>query len=393
MNTIFDIQEVKSPQTQEEFLRLPAKLYKGDKNWIHPLKEDIQNIFDPTKNKHFQHGECTRWILTNQNGETIGRVAAFIDHKTKDLNDQPTGGMGFFECINNKEAAFQLFDQCKNWLKERNIEAMDGPINFGERHQWWGLLIDGFDYPNYGMPYHHSYYKDFFEEYGFQIYFKQYTYKTQFNPENLSKILVWKADRIFSNPKYRVIHFKKNESERFIKDFTEVYNKAWAKDIPGIDGIEPIQAQELFKSIQDIIEEKLMWFAYYEDQVIGFFIMMPDFNQILKHLKGKITLWGKLLFLYYKYIKKNQKALGLIFGVIPEYQSKGIEAALIKTFSDVGFSPKFQFKQLEMNWIGDFNPRMMHLMEHIGAKIHKTHITYRKLFDPNKPFKRAEIIK
>src|SRR5699024_7027135 len=143
-----EIIEVKDKRTQKEFLQLPVRLYKNDKNWIRPLDKDIEKVFDPEENKFFQHGECTRWILM-KNGEVIGRVAAFIDRKTAFTFEQPTGGMGFFECIDDQEAAFKLFDTCKTWLEERDMEAMDGPINFGDRLNWWGLLVNGFYEPNY----------------------------------------------------------------------------------------------------------------------------------------------------------------------------------------------------------------------------------------------------
>lgn len=389
----FTIIEVNDDTTKKEFLELPVRLYQNDKNWIRPLDFEIENIFNPLENKMFQRGECCRWILKNTSNETIGRVAAFIDHKTKDLNDQPTGGIGFFECIDDKKAAFLLFDHCKNWLQNRNIEAMDGPINFGERHQWWGLLIDGNHQPVYNMPYHKTYYKSFFEEYGFKIYFKQFTYKTIFSPDSLSDIIKWKANRLTTNPDYRVEHFKKKHTLRFIQDFVNIYNEAWVKEIPGIDGITEYQAQILFNNLKPIIHEKLMWFAYHKNKPIGFFIMIQDLNEYLQHLNGKITLYGKLRFLYYKYLQKNKNAIGLIFGVVPEFQKRGIEAAMIYEFSKSGLNKQFPFKTLEMNWIGDFNPRMSHLMEHIGAKLYKTHHTYRFLFDKSKEFKRSAIIR
>jgi hypothetical protein len=121
--------------------------------------------------------------------------------------------------------------------------------------------------------------------------------------------------------------------------------------------------------------------------------MIQDLNEYLQHLNGKITLYGKLRFLYYKYLQKNKNAIGLIFGVVPEFQKRGIEAAMIYEFSKSGLNKQFPFKTLEMNWIGDFNPRMSHLMEHIGAKLYKTHHTYRFLFDKSKEFKRSAIIR
>ena len=159
--------EVTDSKTAKEFLMLPVRLYKNSKNWIRPLDKDINNVFDPKTNKYFRNGELIRWILKDDQQKTIGRVAAFINKKTvtKD-NDQPTGGIGFFECIKDKEAAFMLFDACKNWLKEREIEAMDGPINFGDRDKWWGLLVKGFEIdPNYNCNYNFPYYQELFEEY------------------------------------------------------------------------------------------------------------------------------------------------------------------------------------------------------------------------------------
>jgi len=388
----FTLIEVNNPQTKKEFLNLPIRLYQNVKNWVQPLDSDIEAIFNPEKNKMFQHGECCRWILKNNHGQVIGRVAAFIDHNTKDLNDQPTGGMGFFECINNKDAAFSLFNQCTEWLKHRDIEAMDGPINFGERHQWWGLHTDGDYKPVYCMPYHFPYYKEFFESYGFQIYFKQFTYRTTFEVESMSEIIKWKANRLLSNPEYSIVHFEKKNTNQFIKDFVYIYNEAWVKEIPGIEGISENHAKNLFTSLQPIMHKKLMWFAYHQEKPIGFFIMLPDLNEYLQHVKGKINLFKKLRFLYYKYLQRNKNAIGLIFGVIPSFQKRGIDAAMIYKFSKSGLEASFPFKTLELNWIGDFNPRMQHMMDHIGAKVYKTHHTYRKLFDENKSFKRSKII-
>ncbi|MRT91675.1 hypothetical protein [Ancylomarina sp. 16SWW S1-10-2] len=392
MSVRFQIEEVENNLSRQNFLELPMELYKGEPNWVCPLDSEIEAIFDSEKNKMFRHGACCRWILKNSEGHVIGRVAAFVDNKTKDLSEQSTGGMGFFECIDDKEAAFILFDRCVDWLKGQGVEAMDGPINFGERHQWWGLLVDGFHRPLYGMPYSLPYYRNLFETYGFKTYFKQYTYKTLFSTDSLSEIITWKAKRVLANPDYSIVHFRKNNRTNFIKDFVHIYNEAWVSTIPGVDSMTENHATETFNTMESVLDERLLWFAYHKNEPIGFFIMTPDLNEILSNSKGKFGLLEKIKFLQYKYLKKNKNAMGLIFGVIPAFQSKGIDAAMIYQFSKEGFNSKFPFKTLEMNWIGDFNPRMMHMMEHIGASIYKTHITYRKLFDENKEFKRSPIV-
>jgi hypothetical protein len=167
--------EVTTPAHQLEFIEMAVRLYRNEKNWIRPIDQDIEGLFHAETNKLFRNGaKAKRWLLQDDSGKTIGRIAAFVNPKMKEK--QPTGGLGFFECIQNQDAAFLLFDQAKDWLQSEGMEAMDGPINFGERDKWWGLLVDGFSEPNYNMPWNFAYYQEFFENYGFKLYFKQYTY-------------------------------------------------------------------------------------------------------------------------------------------------------------------------------------------------------------------------
>lgn len=374
----------------KEFLQLPVRLYKNDKNWIRPLDNEIEDVFNSEKNKYFRHGECTRWILQDSKGQTIGRVAAFIDRKTAKSYDQPTGGMGFFECINDKAAAFLLFDTCKKWLEGKGMEAMDGPINFGDRDKWWGLLIDGYTEPNYGMFYHFPYYKELFESYGFQIYFKQYTYARPVMKE-LSDKVADKANRIAQNPSYSFRHLRVKELERYAEDFRTIYNKAWVKH-KGVKEMPKAQAMSIMKKMKPVLDEEIVWFAYFDNEPVGFFIMLPELNQIFKHVNGKLDLIGKIKFLWHKWRGTCKKMFGVAFGIVPEHQGKGLEGAIVMAAAQKVQKANFRYKDFEMNWIGDFNPKMMHVAESVGGEICKTHATYRKLFDESKPFKRADII-
>ncbi len=394
--------EVTTPQYHKEFLEFSVRLYATEPNWIRPLDQDIEKVFDPQKNTFFQHGECIRWLLQGDNQQTIGRVAAFIDHKSTIREwpqpdgtikkDQPTGGMGFFDCIDDSKAAFWLFDACKSWLAARGMEAMDGPINFGERDQFWGLLVDGFLPPNYGMFYHMPYYKTLFETYGFQEYFKQYTYyRTVKAP--LHPAIFARAERIRTNPDYSFSHIYKKDLTRYTEDFRVIYNKAWVKIKAGTAEMTYAQSQSIMKQLKPIIDEKLIWFAYYKNEPIAFFVMLPEMNQIFRHLNGKFDTWAKLKFLWHQWRGTCRKMFGVIFGVIPEHQGKAVEAAIVMAARDLIQDHYNRYDDLEMNWIGDFNPAMMKLVEIMGGKIIKTHITYRKLFDASQPFERHPIVK
>ena len=388
-----EIIEVKDNKNRKEFIQLPVRLYKGKNTaWIRPLDNDINGVFDPKTNKYFRHGSCTRWILKDDSGTTIGRVAAFIDKRsaTKD-NDQPTGGIGFFECINNEEAAFKLFDTCKAWLEERGMEAMDGPINFGERDQWWGCLVEGFEHePNYSCNYNFDYYPDLFEAYGFKTYFKQFTFAREIMGPLAPKVAE-KAQKLQQDPRYDARHLKKSEIAKYIEDFREVYNNAWANH-SGVAKMSSLQAKALMNKMKPIMDEKVLWFAYFDNKPIGFFILLPEVNQIFKHVNGKLDLIGKLTFLWYKWRKTNKKLLGVIFGVDPAHQGKGVDGLMIEKFRQMVQGDYRAYDFLEMNWIGDFNPKMINVVKaQVGGRVNKTHITYRKLFDESKPFARMPI--
>lgn len=388
---MFSLHEVKNDQDVQDFLFFPVKLYKNEKNWIRPLDNDILAVFDPKKNKLLRSGECIRWLLLNDKNEVTGRVAAFYDPQSDKKEEIKAGGMGFFECINDKDAAFILFDACRDWLKQRGVEAMDGPINFGDRDRWWGCLADGFYEPIYGMPYNFPYYQDLFEAYGFQNYFNQYTYRRFVTFDGVRPEVVEKAERIFRNPAYSFRNLEKDKPGKYAADFVEIYNKAWAV-FPGVEPMSLAHAQHLFKELKPVMDEKLMLFGYYEEKPVCFFLLMPDINQILRHLNGKLDFLGKLKFAYHRWKGTCNRAISIIIGTIPEHQGKGMEGAIIMSFAKVALDRKFPYRELQFNWIGDFNPAMMKVNEQIGSEIYKTHITFRYLFDRTREFKRYALL-
>lgn len=384
----YTLVEVNDDSTRKAFLDFPAHLYRGHKKYVRPLDQDINAVFDPQKNKLFRKGDARRWLLKDENRKTVGRVAAFFNEATAKANEQPTGGIGFFDCIHDQAASAKLFDASRAWLTEKGMEAMDGPINFGERDSFWGCLVDGFHEPVYNMPFNFPYYRELFEAYGFQNYFNQYTYHRTFEPGGLEEVMEEKAKRIFLNPDYRFQTIDMKQTEKFAEDFMVIFNKAWAR-FPGIKKLSKLHAVALLKQMAPVMDKRLVLFGYHKDEPIAFFIMMPDVNQVIRHFNGKMNLVNKLHMWYLLRVKKScTRVMGRIFGVVPEHQGKGLEGGLIKAFEQIVVSTKFHYTDLEMNWIGDFNPSMMKVCEQIGAKIRKTHITYRYLFDRNKPFKR-----
>lgn len=389
--------EVIDDKSKKEFLQFPVRLYKNVENWIRPIDNDVEEVFDKKKNKFFRHGECIRWIVADEKGETIGRVAAFIDRKNiKQKNslseEMSVGGMGFFESIEDEPVAFAIFDHCKKWLSDKGMTAMDGPINFGERDNWWGLLIDGFDIePNYKMPYTMPHYQEYFEKYGFKEYFNQLTFGRKVM-DPLNEKIKDKADRIARDPKFTFKALDKKKLEQFTEDFRTIYNLAWVNHA-GVKGMTSLQAKSIMKQMKPILDPDVVYFAYYDGAPAAFFFNLPEVNQIIKHLDGKLDWIGKLKFLYHKMIGTNRKLVGRGFGVVPDHQGKGLEGAIVE-FSRTYAQDKIKGRYIdyEMNWIGDFNPKMVRIAEQIGDIV-KTHRTYRILFDNSITYERIKEIK
>ena len=381
--------KVDSKKDKKDFIELSCLIYNKDENWIRPLDKDINSVFDPKKNKAFRKGDITRWILKNNN-KTIGRIAAFYSKKNEN-EKLKVGGCGFFECINDRKASKLLFDTAKNWLEKKGFHSMDGPINFGERDKWWGCLVNGFDIdPNYQQNYGKDYYPILFESYGFEILFKQFTFFKKIKTP-LSEKLKYKAQKALKNKDYSFRMLEKKNIDNYILDFMKIYNEAWAK-YPGVSALKLSQAKSIFNQLKPILDEKILWFAYEKEEPIGFFICIPEMNQIFKYVNGKLDLIGKIKTYYHLKIKKScKKIIGLVFGIVPKHQGKGVDGALIMASSNT-IQKELAYTDMELNWIPDFNKAMIKVATQVQAtneiKPAKIHHTYRYNFDRSIPVER-----
>ena len=381
------LKEVSTSSIERDFILAALPIYKDIPNWVRPLDKDIKAVFDRKKNATFQHGDCTRWVLYHENGSCIGRIAAFINEKTAKewYNEQPTGGIGFFECINDQAAANLLFDTAKEWLAARGMEAMDGPINFGERLNWWGLIIEGFHSPQYKMNYNPPYYRALFENYGFQPFFEQYCYAMPIDIK-LGEKFVRRHNMVGNDPAFRAVHYRKSQRQKFVEDFTTIHNKAWRVHGEGKETTVEEVLKE-FKEMTPVIDEKVIWFVYHHDDPIAFWINIPDINQIFKLFNGKFGWIEKIRFLWYLKRRYCTRFIGLIFGIVPEYHARGIDGYILVEGTKVMQELKL-YDEYEVQWIGDFNPKMVNLVRGNTTNRSRRFITYRKLFDDNKLFKR-----
>ena len=398
---MMQLTEVTTARQAKDFITVNVIINRNDPNYIRPLDKDVNEVFDPAKNKTFRQGKVIRWILTNSKNELIGRIAAFTNRKYRTKGDDvPVGGIGFFDCINDQDAADMLFDVAKHWLIQQGMEAMDGPINFGERERWWGLLVKGFTPSLYCINYNPPYYQALFEHYGFKNFFNQVCFSLKVG-ERLQQKFYDRHRECAKDPNYSSAHIRKNQLEKFADDFTIIYNKAFAGH-GGMKQLERKVVMKLFLSMKPVIDERISWFVYYKGEPIGMWMNLPDLNQWFKHLNGKFDLFHKLKFLWIKATKRPNKFTGIAFGVVPEFQAKGVDSYMIVegakvmqsiTIKDGQYiTGKPLYEDYEMQWIGEFNPKMINIAAGLGTYRSRILTTYRYLFDRTKEFKPHPIL-
>lgn len=365
------------------FYNVPFLVYENDPNWIPPLENDLAFIFNPASNPAFKEGDLMRWVLKDHRERNIGRIAAFTKSQQVMNEDYEVGGMGFFECIEDEESAFSLFEQAQSWLASKGVKAMDGPINFGERDRFWGLLVDGFKQPSYQENYNPPYYQRFFEDYGFQQYFRQETFEVRRGELAINRLKAI-SDKKTQNSDLWVTSIDTDKIDQFAEDFITVYNRAW-ENFQNFKPLSKEEVKQLFKQVKPILEKDFLLFSYSGNKPAGILFMLPDVNQIFQYFKGKMGLLQKLQFLYHRKMGTMNKLKGIVMGVHPDFQNQGVDALMIyHLVSNV--ETNRQYHQAELSWIGDFNPKMKAVMNKLNAKVSKVHVTYRKLFEPNLTF-------
>jgi GNAT superfamily N-acetyltransferase len=356
------------------------------------LDKEVLATFDPSKNKLFKDGAAKRWIIQDETGKTLGRIAAF--HYKKYINkgtDFPTGCIGYFDAVDDQLVANLLFDTAKAWLISEGMEAMDGPVNFGDRDKWWGLMVEGYDRePMYGMSFNPSYYETLFANYGFENFYNQYYYRKPLSvdlPERFKE----RYEKFIAKQDYSVQHLNKKNLDKYADDFVHIYNSAWAQHGEA-KAITKDQILKLFKTLGPVMDERMIRFAYYKEDPIAMFINIPDVNQYFKHFDGQLGWKQKLHLVWMKFRKTNKRLTGLAFGVVPKFQSLGIDSFLIYSTSLLLHELKI-YNEYEMGWAADWNPKMINIYKSLGADPSRHMVTLRHIFDTQKhPFERHPVM-
>ncbi len=355
----------------DEFLKCPYEIYKGNPYWIPQLDRDMKMILSD-KNPFWQHAKKALFLAYDDKGKPAGRIAAVIDYNYIKFQENEIGFFGFFECINNAEAAKQLFECAREFLAKNNIKKMMGPMNPSTNDEV-GFLYEGFDSPaKIMMPYTHDYYIELAEKSGLKKIKELYAYEIPValdgRMERLNKALNIVKKR---NPTITLKTFEKKNFKKDLADVREIYNQAWEKNwgfVPWTD--EEFEA--IAKNLVGLVDEKIIILAYDGQKPAGMLIAIPDYNEVLKKLNGKLLPFGIFKFLYYKNKIKDLRLM--IMGVKKEYRNKGIEAYMAG--EALKNSVLGGYRNCELSWILDDNIMTQRTAEMMSGRLYKRYAVY-----------------
>jgi len=369
------IKPVVSAADMKKFIKLPWEIYKGDPCWVPPLISDVRSSLDPEKNPTLS--KIIRELFLAYHGDKpVGRVYVGID---TNLNSKKNMNMAFFsmfECINDYDVAEALLDTAAQWAKKNGADFVCGPcaVTGTDGDENKGLLVDCFDRPPVLMnSYNPSYYVDFIERYGFVKDYDVFAYyldKDALFKKDPSRVIEYAQKRYG----FRVDTIDFNNLDEDIKALKQVMDKAMPEEWPDLVPPTLDEIKDMAKRLKPLADPDLIPIARCGDQAIGFAITLPDYNEVIKHLNGRITPLGAVKYIWYK--RKIKFIRVFVMFVIPEFRSKGVSFAIYHTiFKNAA---RKGYIAGEASTIGETNVRMRSDIESTGATRYKTYRIYRK---------------
>lgn len=355
------------------FILLPWDIYKGDSNWVAPLIMDQKKLLDPQSNPFFQHAQM-QCFLAFKDGTPAGRIAAIINDNHNQFHQEKTGFFGFFESRNDPEVAKALFEAAENWVSEKGMERLRGPTN-PSTNDTCGLLVDAFDSPPVVMmSYNPPYYLDLIEACGLQKakdLFAYYLEDANFGKEKIKRVI----DIVKKRHNVEIQSFNMKNFYQDVELVKKIYNEAWEKNW-GFVPMTDAEMDHMAKELKPVVVPELAMFAFIENKPVGFSLSLPDLNQALGKINGRLFPFGLAKVLWYS--RKIDMLRVIILGIQKEYRKSGIDALFYLETRERGVGRGIN--RGEFSWILEDNFPMRNTLEKFGSRIYKTYRLFDKEF-------------
>ncbi len=370
-SNMIKVDSVKTKKDLNDFIKLPWKIYRHDPQWVPPLISQQKALFDKKKHPFFEHSEAD-FFIARKGKEAVGTIVAILNDRHNQVHEENVGFFGFFETVDDYQVAEKLLDKVMDWAKIKKLDYIHGPENYSQ-NEVCGLLVDGFDTPPVIMMAHNPpYYQNFIERYGFKKAMDLWAYCMDTStpiPDRVVKVV--ERIKARSNVTFRTINKKDFYNE--VARVKQVYNHAWGKNW-GFVPMTDHEIDHIAHELVQIIDPDIVFFAELDGKPIGFSLAVPDINQALKKINGRLFPFGIFKLLYHS--KKINRVRVIIMGVIEEYRSKGYDSVFYLDTYRKGIEKGYNWG--EFSWILENNDPMNAALINIGARVYKTYRIYEK---------------
>jgi GNAT superfamily N-acetyltransferase len=371
-----EISSVSGGGDLKRFIELPFRLHANHPMWVPPLKLERRLFLNRRMNAFFSHGEA-EYFLARRDGRVVGRISAQINHAFNDYQQKNWGWYGFLEFEEDPEVLQALLDAAGAWLRERGKERMVGPASFAMNDES-GILIEGYDLrPMIVQPWNPPYYQQLMEQAGMTKAMDLLMWNLEVSDrEKVLPVIFELAEKVQSEHGIRVRPMRRLQLRKDMDSFAEVYNAAWSKNWDFV----PFSKKDLDAYAQElhlVFDKHWFMIAEREDtgEVVGMAITVPDVNQVLAKMNGRLLPFG-----WWRFLRKGKTVdrvrVGFL-GVKPEYQHTGVAAKLyVEHFNAAAVRPQTGG---EMGWILETNTPMNRGMEAMGGRIVKRYRVYERM--------------
>jgi GNAT superfamily N-acetyltransferase len=380
-----DVRPVASTRDLMTFIKLPWRLYRNEPNWVPPLISERRRFLDRRRNPWFEHGEA-EYFLAWRDGRPVGRITAQVDRILNEFQDNEWGLFGFFECEDDPEAAAALLSAAERWLRVRGRDRMVGPMDFTMNDEC-GVLIEGFERPPIILTnWTHRYYLRLLEGAGMAKAMDTLMWELRIQGRDRVHPAIWTmAEQVESKHGITVRPMRKRDMQAEINRFLEVYNAAWERNW----GFSPLTEREVrhyARMLKPLLDEHWAFIAEKDGETVGAALSLPDYNQVLKRMNGRLLPFGWAKFLWHRRTIDRVRVFAL--GVKREYQHTGVAARFYQLhFDSAEVTPQTYG---EMGWILESNKSMNRAMEGMGGTVVRRYRLYERLFEDAVPEEAAE---
>ncbi|MCK4573130.1 MAG: N-acetyltransferase [candidate division Zixibacteria bacterium] len=362
-----EVAEVESSAQLKKFISYPNDLYRSEPNYVTPLLSERKEFFDREKNP-FYKSASVKLFLAMQGKEVVGRIATCINYNHNQVHEEQVGFFGFFDCPDDYEIASTLLKVAMITLKKAGMEKMRGPMNFSTNHEC-AFLVEGFDSPpTVMMPFNQPYLPRLAEKFGLKKVMDLVAYRI-ISEDPISERMQKVVKKMQARSRITIRGIKMSDYNNELQRVKAIYDSAWEPNW----GFVPMDEEEfdyVARRLKQIVDPELALIAEFEGKPVACSLALPDFNQALIHLKGRLFPTGLLKLLWHTKVRNKVRCVRLImFGVVPEFQRRGIDSLMYVETYNRAIARGYDWA--ELSWILETNELMRRAIEQMGGKLFK----------------------